>query len=283
MAIQHVQLTKIGGNLGVGTRSYRLEFDIHVDDKNDGPLTIHTDPKYPVDLDGPYRWGNDSDLHAFITDVQTDPVDGNPLLWTSAIDYANEAAEDEDQQDSNPFNQPAQYEWLFNASQRTIERDIHGKRIQNTAGDRFDEILDREDSQPVLKVTRNEPASELFFGFDLRDCTNRSPWLGAPRRTVKFQPPRAVSQFSAEYGLYYQKSYEFKFSDQTWRLVMLNQGLNQLTGEGDEKTLRRMKDGEGEDITEPYALDDEGKQLAEGEPEVWLKFDTYPEVDFPSF
>lgn len=279
MTIKHFHLEKIKATEDEETRTYQLTYHIHTTNKEDGPLTIHADASFPYAIGDYYRYGNDEDPDALCTDVATDPIDGHLRDWISVLNFTTDRG--------NPFDEPASYEWLFNSGEKAIERDIHGKPIQNTAGDRFDEILTREDSQPVLKVTRFEPASNVFFGYDLRDSVNRSGWLGAPRRTVKFQPPRAVSQYSKKYGLYYQKSYEFKFSDQTWKLIMLNQGLNELktsgTGASAKKQRVRMKDGEGNDITEPYALDKAGIKLADGKPPVWVEFDGYPEVNFPNF
>lgn len=281
MSVTKFLFLKVTGGADLGERFYDVFYRVFTDDPMDGPAVILTSTLSPFRALDPYQLGNDFDNDAFLTDVQLDPVEGNRYEWNCKMRFGFLP---EGEREENPFDRPPKFEWLFNSGEKAIERDVHGRRIANAAGDRFDEIITREDSQPVLKITRNEPADMLFVGFDIRDTVNRNPWLGAPRRTVKFQPPRAVGQYSRLYGLYYEKSYEFKFSDETWRLVMLNQGLRELKliGAGPERELVPMK-VKGTDITEPLALDQDGKRLPEGQEPIYLEFDGYNESTFPEF
>lgn len=283
MAVERFLYLRTTGGADLQGRNYKVYYRVFVTDPMDGPATIMTSPLFPFRMRERYQIGNDYDDWAGLTEVDPTPVPGNNYEWDLVLTFSFLPPGEENE---SPFDRPPQYEWLFSNGEKAIERDVHGKRIGNTAGDRFDEIITREDSQPILKITRNEPADMLFFGFDIRDCVNRDPWFGAPRRTVKFQPPRAVSKYDRDWGLYYEKNYEFKFSDDTWRIVMLNQGLRELkpsTNEDDPPKLVRMKDDEGNEITEPLPLDAQGARLPKGQEPVYLEFDGYPETTFPAF
>lgn len=271
MAIEYAMLSKHVGNADGFTLTYRIRTDNHLD----GPSSIYNDPKFPFQENDVYSIGNDYNPNAVARPAEIVNVDNSPRFdWIATIEFGEPLPPD------NPLLQPPTYEWLFNQSERPLERDATGKPIRNTAGDRFDDIITREDSQPILKVTRNEPAEMLAFGADLRDTVNRDVWRGAPRRTVKFQPPRAVSAYHKDIGIYYQKSYEFKFSDQTWRIVALNQGLREKK---DGKVTEIISESERTPIQTPELLDRDGKKLQPGSTPVWLEFDGYPETSFPAF
>ncbi len=271
MAIEYALLTKHVGNAD----GYTLTYHIRTNDKADGPDSIYYDAKFPFREHATYAIGNDFNPNVEARPAEIVNVENSPQLdWIATIEFGPPLPPD------NPLLEPPSYEWLFSQSERPIEQDAKGKPIRNTAGDRFDDILTREDSQPILKVTRNEPAENLFYGWELRDTVNRDTWNGAPRRTVKFQPPRAVSAYHKDVGIYYQKSYEFKFSDQTWRIVALNQGLREKKN---GKVVEIISESEGTPIQTPELLAQTGEKLKAGSTPVWLEFDGYPETSFPNF
>lgn len=276
MAVTRFILEKYSGGETADGKSYTLEYLALTNDPLDGVVTVKQSPLLPFEYGDPLVIGNDVDNDVFVTDIDVEPVDANRQAWSTKFEFTTP---EDGAAGSNPFDQPPDYEWLFNQHEETIEQDIFGKPIRNTAGDEFDEIHVREDSQPVLQLTRYEPATDLFRYWDIRDCINRSPYLFAPRRAVKFQPPRAVSQYSPQWGLYYEKRYQLKFAAKDWNLTLLNAGLNELI----DGKLRRMKDKDGADVTEPYSLDRLGKRLIAGQPEVWLEFVRYPETNLPLF
>lgn len=271
MAIVFRLLAKHTGNAD----GFTLTYEIRTNDKNDGPYTIYNDPLFPFREHDVYAVGNDYNPNAVARPAEIVNKDNSPQFdWIATIEFGERLPNE------NPLLEPPSYEWLFSQSERPIERDAKGKPIRNSAGDRFDDVITREDSQPILKVTRNEPAEMLFFGSELRDTVNRDVWQGAARRTVKFQPPRAVSAYHKDLGIYYQKSYEFKFSDETWRIVALNQGLREKKN---GKVTEIISESDGTPIQTPELLDESGAKLATGSTPVWLEFDGYPETSFPSF
>lgn len=280
MGVVRYKLEKVTGSEDKDGPKYQVEYLVTVDDPNDHTHKVLS--QMPWKLGNIYHIGNDLDVRAIALSATAEPVPKNNYRWKYIVDFG---VRPEGETLDNPFDDSPQIELVFAAGEKLLERDIHGKPIRNTVGDRFDDVLTREDSQPILRVTRNEPRSQVLFGMDLRDTINRSPWQGAARRTVKFQPPTARSRFHKDVGLYYEKSYEFKFSDDTWRFILLNQGYYEK-GEPDSEgkpSRIRIRDDNGDEIAAPMALGKKGKILKETEPAYWIEFDGYNESMFPNW
>ena len=275
--VEHFHLVDITLDETHEARNYKLTYDVFTDDKADGPLTIHESSKMPFRGGDVYRLGNDYDPYAFLISISTNQVPKNSTAWKAVFDFST----DVNSEISNPLNEPPEIELVFAQKEKLLEQDVNGKAIRNTVGDRFDDVITREDSQPILRISRNEPSSLGLFGMDLRDTVNRSPWMGAPRRTIKFQPPTLRSRWHRVIGTYYAKNYEFKFSDETWRFVLLNQGYYEKDADSSDNTKRKRITVKGEPIQQPVALTEEGLVLPEGDDPVWLEFDGYRESMFP--
>lgn len=246
-----------------------LTYTVKTDDPNDHFLTVAS--AVPFNLGDIYELGNE--INENIRCSRIYPKAENDTFWKVAVEFASR------EKVNNPLNDPPTIELVFAQSEKLLERDINGKALRNSVGDRFDDVITREDSQPILRITRNEPVSQALFGVDFRDTINRTTWMGAPRRTVKFQPPTLRSQYDANIGVYFEKSYEFKFSDETWRFILLNQGYYEKNG-----TDRvRILDKNGDPMQTPLALSQAGEVLEEGESPVFLEFDGYREITFPDF
>jgi hypothetical protein len=288
MGIVRYTLEKVTGSENKDGPSYTAEYLVTVSSPDDHVKTILDN--MPWGFGQEFRIGNDHDPDAIVLSASAEPVRGNNFAWMYSVVFG---VPESSEQVENPVEEPAQIEMIFSQNEKLIERDIHGKPIQNTVGDRFDDVMTREDSQPILRVTRNEPAAMALFGVDLRDTVNRSPWQGAARRTVKFQAPTLRSKYHRTLGTYYEKSYEFKFSDDTWRFILLNQGYYEKgDGEDDDGRAKRIRirvndDGEfdpnGDPVTTPIALTKEGRILPVDKEPIWLEFDGYREAMFPDF
>ena len=269
-----------GGNVGDAVnRTVKLAYTVTSNDPADGPLTAAG--AVPYALGSVYLFGND-----FAPELRCTSITPRAINRTTHRVEVEFTKPTENQNQSNsPLDEPPSIEMVFAHREKPLVKDIHGKPIRNTVGDEFDEYVMREDSQPVLRVSRNE--LDWRFGIELRDCVNRSPWMGAARRTVKFQPPSVRSAFhdggeDAPSFTYYQKSYEFKFSDDTWRFILLNQGYRKL-GPEDSEGVRKPVEIRG--IKAPVALNEEGTEvidIQDGDQPHYVEFDGYREVTFPN-
>ncbi len=278
------RLLKVTGSEDASGPKYTAQYSVKTYDKFDGPYTITSNS--PIKLGDKFWYGNDYDPRAIALSATPTLVEGHQTRWLYSIEYGVAPERDFD----NPLRNPPIIELSFAASEKLLEKDVNGKPIRNTVGDRFDDVITREDSQPILRIKRNE--KNAMYGVDLRDTVNRSPWNGAPRRTVKFQPPTLTSKHHARIGTYYEKSYEFKYSDDTWRFLLLNQGYyigkesksgGFGTGAKEEKYIQRIRilDSEGEPITAPAALTEKGGIIGPKDKEHYIEFDGYREAQFP--
>lgn len=270
------ELESVVGSEDENGPKYTASYLVTVDDPRDKASVVIN--SMPWRLYQVYQIGNDYDPRAFVLSANATPIKSNNYRWAYVVEFGTPASSD------NPFDEPPQVEIVFAQGEKLIERDINGKAIRNTVGDRFDDVLTREDSQPILRLTRNEQNALDYMS--LRDTVNRTTWMGAARRTVKFQPPTLRSRYHKQYGTYYEKSFEMKFSDETWRFILLNQGYYELKAgatSGAPKKRIRIKDGDGNDITTPIALTHAGAKLGDTDPPVWLEFDGYREAQFPDF
>lgn len=280
-------LEKIVGTEDAKGPKYTAHYLVTMDDPDDHCLTVTE--AMPWRLFQVYDIGNDYDPRAVVLSAAASPVAGNNYRWNYTVEFG--VPEREDQNNDNPLAEPPSVEMVFAQGEKLLERDVNGKFIRNTVGDRFDDIITREDSQPILRIVRNEPRSNALFGVDFRDCINRSAWMGAAKRTVKFQPPSLRWKYHQRIGTYVEKSYEFKFSDTTWRFILLNQGYYERiqdpdtgrgTGNAIAYTRRRIKDNDDNDMQQPIALTQSGLVLPDDESPVWLEFDGYREINFPN-
>ena len=276
MSVSRYTLLKVTGSETISDLSYQVEYLVTVTSPQDHTYTILSEMPWKVGDE--FSIGNDYDPRAIALTASAEPVPSNHFKWIYKVEFGKPP---KDQETDNPLDQPPVLELIFAQEEKLLEQDVNGKAIRNSVGDRFDDVLTREDSQPVLRITRNEPRASALFGMDLRDTVNRSPWMGAPRRTIKFQPPTLRSRFHKNIGVYYEKGYEFKFSDETWRFVLLNQGYYEKDADSSDNTKRKRITVKGEPIQQPVALTEEGLLLPEDEDPVWLEFDGYRESMFP--
>lgn len=259
---------------------YTLEYTVTMDSPMDLSLSVIGAMSWRIG--DAYQVGNDYDPRARALVAGAVPVPANNFLWKYTVEFGIPDSKDT----ANPLEEPPEIELTFAQNKRPFDRDINGKAVANTIGDRFDDILERDDSQPVLRITRNEPRSMAMFGVNLRDNVNRSVWQGAPRRTVKMQAPTVRVRQHNLIGKYLEKSYEFKFSDDTWQFILLNQGYYELRDgrtPDDPKKRIRIKDSDNKEITTPLALTQAGLRLPDGVPPVWITFDGYRESILPDF
>jgi hypothetical protein len=144
--------------------------------------------------------------------------------WTVTVDYGPGEASD------NPLDEPPQLDWQFTAYERPVDQDTSGNPIVNTAGDPFDPPPMRDDSRPVLVITRNELTFNPATSWEYRDTLNNAAFYGAPTGTVKLKS-RVGTQVQSRLvagGSYWRVTYTFEFNADGWAKTILNAGYRQL-------------------------------------------------------
>lgn len=273
MAILSVtELPERSGSLNQkNERTYRRVFQVESD--------LTTEAAYDVraavaSVTGTIGASYGSDPLAFLIDFAEQQTSEDGLTWEVTVSYGKLEIEEPD-----PTERDIDVSWNFTQFQRSLERDVNGKPIRNSANDPFGEALVRDDSRPVLTISRNESSFSPALAWFYRDATNADTFWGAPRGTCKVSNISATLQRDQEFGEFWRVTYEFHFNQAGWSDRVLDQGYNELVG-GEPK---KIKDSEGLPITEPALLDGVGGKLAADDSPVFRRFEKYPRLPFAAF
>lgn len=262
-----------------GKRTYSRSFHVLTDDKDDGPRTVRTAAGIP-NMYAPYSVGNDTDLGALVISKNVSPVEGQTKLWRVEVEYSSELPEqtEEEEDDENPLNQPARWQWGFRTVQRVVREDLNGDLIANKAGQVFDPPLQVEEYRPVLTVTRNEASFNIALASDYVGAINSDNFLGVAPKYARLTNLGASSAKADSGGTYVEVNYEIEFARDPWNPVKLpNIGFMELDDDGN---LVNARDNDEEFANEPVKLDADGKRLADGAKAIPVEFDIYPERPF---
>lgn len=214
------------------------------------------------------------DIYSYLQNVDAKEISEDGLTWEVTATYSSDVPTLD-----NPFAEPPEIEFDFQVFERVADRDINGSAIRNSAGDPFNDPIPREESLPILRITRNEPSFPVFGALAMKDSINESTWNLFPPKTVKAAAPRTRSAFSPTSGLYYQTNYEFYINPSGWNYTVLDAGFNQLSISG----VRQQILVDGQQTNDPKFLDGSGRVLPpSGEP-VYLSFEVYKPKDFSYF
>jgi hypothetical protein len=138
-----------------------------------------------------------------------------------------------------------------------------------------------ERSRLTISVTRNEATFPASFALLFANSINNAAWNGFAKWTVKCNGITADKQFE-ESQIFYSVTYEFEVRSDDWRLKVYDAGLEQVDPDDATRTVK-IKDKEGNPITEPRFLDGAGEVLpinADESDYVQLYFNGYPEEAF---
>jgi hypothetical protein len=228
VAIRKSTLKLTGGTAAAG-KTRQIVYRVETDSPEDGPDVAEAYTGFSIG--DPYVYGAESDSTIRVTNISIADVEKNRQSWDVTIDFARSEAT------SNPLTEPAKFSRSVQNREEAFERDTHGKPVHNSAGDRFDDVLTREVSRTILKVTKNF-ASWPQSNYQLVNTVNRTPYrvgdeLYAERqiRLVNMSDEQAFSDElkgpSNPSGLYYAASLEFCFAEDDWDAVILDQGVRQ--------------------------------------------------------
>lgn len=228
-AIRKTTLKLTGGRSAAG-KTRQIVYRVDTDSPDDGPDVAEAFCGFA--LGDSYEYGNESDASIQVVNVGVVDVERNRQAWDVTIDFARS-----DAATSNPLNEPAKFSRSIQNREEAFEQDTHGRPVRNSANDRFDDLLTREVSRTVLKVTKNF-ADWAQSNYGLVNTVNRTPYrignvLYKPRqiRLVNMSDDTANSEALVTGdnpdGLYYQVSLEFCFAEDDWDQVVLDQGVRQ--------------------------------------------------------
>lgn len=278
MAVVQV-ITKARGTSGSamskGERKYTLRFQVITNDLNDGPQTVGAALGItPFNL---YSYGNDLDTGARAKEISIVRGDDDPYHWEVEIDFDS----DVEQFPEDPLSRPTVVSYSFAQFQQPVWKDVNGQSIVNSAGFYFDPPVEVDQSRLIVTMTRNEPVFDPAVAVNYQDGVNSDPWYGFSAGTVKVQSiTGTLEQENGEW--FWRVVYEFHVRWDGWTLSVLDQGLYQKGGSG--QNPKPCTDNSGNQLVEPALLDGAGNQLANPSPAtaVYRNFTVYRSVAFAS-
>lgn len=203
----------------------------------------------------------------------------NLKVWHVELSYATSTEED-----IAPWLKPWKIVDDEEDTEIEITRDINGKVIQNTAYDLFLDRILKADSTPTVTITKNYQTYDRTVEYKLKKVINKKPFLDFPKKTLQKQKTSAEQVIDDKWGPYYTVTRIFKYQPD-WKLKLDNVGLRELhtvTIDGEE--VPRLFDivHNGQPITTPVALDENGKEMAvgEGRKPIVLEWDIFNTYDF---
>lgn len=199
--------------------------------------------------------------------VSISRTDGEPSKWDIVVNIESPENQQQENESVHPLSRPPVIGWDFELYQEVAEKDVStDKFIVNILGRPVDGIM-RDRSRPVLRVTRNESYYSAGIALAYANKMNSSVFAGAGVKQALSRPPKADYKVESwtnpatgipEKVTYWEVTYEFHFNTDTWDPIVLQADIYE---KGSDGNVVRIKDGEGNDLTDPIALDSSGKAI----------------------
>jgi hypothetical protein len=226
------------------------------------------------------------------------PVQDSGNHFEVTVEFS-ERDPDDQQNDVHPLDRPWEVSWSSNDSTAPyfMDKSPVPKPVVNTAGDAFDQFLERETGSMVITVTRNEEYHDAAEA-DTYSHTSNAEGITIdgtfyPTGTLKLSPIHASKHVEKvtingfeEFVTYYRKTYTFKAQREGWKDRPLDVGTNEIKEVIESisgtptlvKKLRPITDSQGLIVKKPWPLDGTGKKkLNPTDPAEELEFTPFTE------
>jgi hypothetical protein len=266
-----------------GERSYTRVFLVQMTSGVYGPYLASSaiDPVTAVRIPlfgSYYTTSYEFDLYSFVTEIR--PRRKQDLsLWEVTVNYGQLG-----NQTTNPLDRPPEFLWERSAWQQTVSYDVKtGKEILNSAGEKFEDIVQADQSRLVLHVKRNEPIYDPSIASQYADHVNSDTFFGWSKNMVKCSPPKGTPTIEGDYS-FFVVEYEFIFyyglRGEGWQKKIVDQGFNELKN-GDLVPIKENM----QPINKPKFLHGgrvqyNAKGFVTQTPPDYLDFNIYPSIAF---
>lgn len=257
-----------------GRRSETRVFHVVCDDVHDGTTVALTAN------DGTRRIPYDREQHptvpaCFATSIAADPIANSNNHYEVVVKYEGGTV---DEIPVHPLDRPPEFNW--GASEFTepwfTDYSDPPKLFANSAGERFDQLYERENADLHVSMTRNESNWDVLAADAFKNTANADivflDGQGYAPGTLRLGPITAQKVTELWMGLpveFYRVTYVFKAKKDTWVEQVNDVGMYELRNvqvpddEGGTVTVRRpfpILDGNGfSQIVKPWPLDGAGK------------------------
>jgi hypothetical protein len=217
--------------------------------------------------------------NAFIlaTSIDAEPVANSSVHFEVSVEYTTV---DIGSRLVTPLDRPPEITWNASESTEPYFMDCSAptpKYVANTAGDPFDQFLERESGSLVIQITLNEATHDAALADTFSNTVNAEAitidaTTFAPG-TLKLSPITATKVFetieSAGYEtryVYYRRSYNLKARRDGWKDRPLDVGQNELVSDPAQPTkppkLMPILAATSTRVSRPYPLDGNGRKRA---------------------
>ena len=259
----------------LAVRTYVRIFLVRTDTAFDGPGVAGG--AVPIKLYDFYvEQSGYQDVGARCVEIDPKQDQDDPFTWTVTYNYSSKSRYPEMSRDwgkgggspgqggdfADPLQRPPEIRFEFARFRRTVFAEYGGnvaggpltaRTIQNSCGE--PQPVEIDDSRPILTITKN------FAGFDqsqvlkYKDGVNKNPWMGFAARTLKIANLQALSQFENNF-FFWKCTLQVEIASETWDLYIVDQGYNQLDGNGNRIAITHQNT--------PAPLDGTGHLLVAG-------------------
>ena len=279
-----------------GLLTHTREWLVRCSDPTDGPAVALTADDGTRRVPPPYT-GHPKDPAAKLTDLDASPHENSDVLFIVTGEYTTTDVG----LPANPLDYPPEVSYSFTDATEPYFTDHSApdpKRTTNSAGDPFEEYLERETGFLVINLTTNEETFNVVAMDELKHSTNATPvvvdGVTFAVGTLKLSPPSAqkiIENVEGQGGSiqrfkYYRVSWLLKARKAGWNDKVLDVGLNELIPNPQDATkppkLQPIANGASLAIKRPWPLNGEGrkKPSPKDKPEE-LEFVPYKPADWP--
>lgn len=272
-----------------GSMSHTRVWGVTTDDIRDGTAAaIVADgiPQYQT----PFADGDP----CVVTSLDCQPVDTDGTHFDVTVQYTDPDSTVGEIQ--SPLDRPADISYGATEVNAPYFLDCStpAKRVVNSAGDPFEQYLEREDGEMAITITVNEATHDAVAADAFSHTINAGPvtidGTTFDTGTLKLSPITATKTRERvqnngfwEDFTYYKRTYVVKARKKGWSDKVLDVGLNERQGDlATGFTLKPILDFTQQSIKKPWPLDGSGKKQSGDTtvPPVELEFKPYTQADF---
>lgn len=255
LSVREIWSGRQGGEAEKGERTYQRTFRVFTDDTLDGPIQVRTALGIPR-VGDPYITATEFDAGSRCQNVEGAQSD-DPNVWQVTATYSSKK-EDPEKDKDDPLDRAAEIEWSSEKVSRVMDRDLTGKAVVNSAGEKFDPPIEVEESLPLVTITRNEDSYNYSLGLQYQDAVNSDPFFGFDPGQAKIKEIRARSQFENDQYTW-KVTYAIVFKREGWQTEVLDQGYWSVNEDGDKVLI---KDVDNKPLSAPALLDGNGFEVS---------------------
>ena len=259
-----------------GKVTFSVPYKVATNSANDGPLVVlsATTSGLPA-INESYTFGNESFSGLRVKTRSAARVDRKQ--WIVTCEYSTQDTTGVGGDDpANPLLRTPKVRFGGNPGTRAIDKDRDGTEIKNSAGQKFDEILEIPWSTPFFTIEKNFSSYNTLLVESYQNAVNSDTFHGFIAGIVRVESLEISNEEENDIS-YVRVLGEFHVNRDKWvPLQVVNSGYMEKSG----SDLIRIKDKDKQNVSEPVLLDADGAALTAGSAATFQDFNIYFEKPF---